>query len=59
MINLLTDGLKGSPGWRGWWFWQVTTVGGHDPARVATSWSVPQVVDAAIGLMIKGILEGL
>lgn len=59
MIDLFTAELRDVPGWRGWWFWHVTTIGGHNPAEVATSWSIPQVIDAAIDLMIRSVLESL
>jgi hypothetical protein len=53
---------KALPGhaWRGWWFWRVTTGDGAiDPVTVANTWPLAEVVEYALNLTLRGILEDI
>lgn len=41
-----------------WPFWFVTVLGGHDPVRVATEWSLVDVYDAYYSLRVKSAMGG-
>ena len=48
--------LESDPSWRGWEYYLVTTTGGHDPSRVASTWTAQEVHDAYWDLCLAGVL---
>ena len=56
-MQAATAVLKDDPDWRGWEFWTVTVIGGHDPTVVAREWTARDVFDCYFDLALKGVLS--
>ena len=58
-MDRLSELLPGRA-WRGWPFWRVTTgEGAADPVVVANTWPLAEVVEHALNLSLRSIMEDL